>query len=235
MPAKTKLPRTNEPHALEPFEGQDVIGAKVAITKAGDGLSDALAVEPTAFPLGSKLYVVLEVTVDKVRYVPVKDTGSLVREHTLAAQGATFVDEELVGGLIDQTKELVRKRKEEEAGIQSIPFGEPDEDADEHAVARELLDQLKKDVLRKIADANGIVYRSKATASDLIDMLVDGVIGIEDVARHAIEVEKPDSEATVTPISQAVADADADFAANDKSDETGPLEDEAAAAEVDEW
>jgi len=202
MPATAKSVRTNDPHALEPFEGQDVIGAKVAITKAGDGLSDALAVEPAAFPLGSKLYVVLEVNVEKVRYVPVKDTGSLVREHTLAAQGATFVDAELVAGLIDQTKELVRKRKEEEAGIQSIPFDDPP--ADVHDTARELLDQLKKDDLRKIAEHNGINLRSKATAAEIIDALIDGVHDIEAVARHALESAKPDSEATVTPISKAV-------------------------------
>lgn len=202
-------PASAEPRPLEAFEGHDVIGAKVAITRAGDGLSDALSVEPVAYDQGAKIYVVLECLVDKVQFDPVKDTDSLVRKHTFAAQAATIVDAELVAGLVDSQKELIRKRKEEAAGIQSIPFDQPAENP-----AIELLNQLKKDDLKKIATANGVTFKAKATSTDLIELLVDQVVGIYDVAEAAVQHLRDDAdegtEASVTPIGQAAKAVESD-------------------------
>lgn len=194
---------SSEPRALEPFEGRDVIGSKVAITKAGDGLSDALSVDPVAFDLGAKLYVVLEVEVERVRYSEVKDTQSLVREHTFAARAATIVDEELVGDLVRAQVEMTRKRKEQAAGIESLPFEQPSEHP-----AVPLLDKLRKNRLQEIADANGVKYTKKATSRELIDLLCDQVADIYAVAEAALEHDRPDDEATVTPIGQAARAAE---------------------------
>ena len=200
---------SSEARPLEEFEGHAVIGSKVAITKAGDGLSDALSVEPVAFDLGAKLYVVLEVDVEKVRYSEVKDTDSLIREHTFAARAATIVDETLVKKLVDDQKEVIRKRKEEAAGIQSIPFDQP---AEHPAIA--LLEQLRKDRLKEIATANAVTFKAKATSNDLIELLVDQVADIYAVAEAAVEHERanadPDSEASVTPIGQAAKAVESD-------------------------
>lgn len=198
-------PPSSDPHPLEDFEGHPVIGSKVAITKAGDGLSEALSVEPVAYDLGGTLYVVLKVTVDKVRYSEVKDTTSLVREHTFAAQAATIVDAELVADLVAKQVEMVRKRKEEAAGIQSIPFEQP---AEPPAIA--LLEKLKQARLKEIADANGVTYKSKVTSKELIELLVDQVADIYSVAEAALEHDRPDDEATVTPIGQAASAVESD-------------------------
>lgn len=189
---------SSEPRALEPFEGRDVIGSKVAITRAGDGLSDALSVDPGAFDLGAEIYVVLKCEVGKVRYSEVKDTQSLVREHTFVAEAATIVDADLVADLVQAQVEMTRKRKEEAAGIQSLDFETP---AEHPAVA--LLEKLRKPRLQEIADANGVSYTKKATGAQLIELLCDQVVDIYSVAEAALEHDRPDDEATVTPIGEA--------------------------------
>lgn len=192
---------TSDPHPLEPFEGIDVIGSSIKITRAGDGLSQALAVTPVAYELGAKVFVVLECDVDKVTYGEVKDTDALRREHTFAAAMATIVDADLVKDLIDRQREIIVKSREEAAGIQRLPMGEGEPAP--HP-ARVLLDELKKDKLREIAEANGVKVPKSATSDRIIEALIDQVVGIEDVARYALEADKPDSEANVTPIGNVI-------------------------------
>ena len=92
---------------LAPFEGREVIGASVAITRAGDGLSDALAVEPSEYRHGETVFVVLECEVGKVRFDPVKDTNALRRVHTLVTITATTVEKDLVGDLITEQRSRI--------------------------------------------------------------------------------------------------------------------------------
>jgi hypothetical protein len=90
---------------LSPFEGRDVITTRIAITNAGDGLYDALAVEPNEMHLGETVYVVLQCEVAKIRHDPVKDTDGLARVHTLKAGTGTIVDAGLVQDVIaDQAR-----------------------------------------------------------------------------------------------------------------------------------
>lgn len=115
--------------SLSPFEGHAVIGARVAITNAGDGLSMALGVEPEELTLGDKVYIVLETEVAKIRFEPVKDTDALARVHTLRAGAATIVDYRLVKEALDAQALKIEKSK----GVERLPF-DPDEDLvlDEH-------------------------------------------------------------------------------------------------------
>jgi hypothetical protein len=94
------------PH-LTTFEGREVIGSSVAITRAGDGLSDALAVEAQEYRHGETVFVVLECEVSKVRFDPVKDTNALRRVHTLVTVTATTVEKDLVGELIDEQRNRI--------------------------------------------------------------------------------------------------------------------------------
>lgn len=107
---------------LTPFEGRDVISARVAITNAGDGLSAAMAVEPTELHVGEKVYVVLECEVAKVRFEPVKDTGSMARVHVLRGGAATLVDADLVA----EHLAAQRKRILEAAGVVELPLNRED-------------------------------------------------------------------------------------------------------------
>lgn len=194
------IARTDDvlPGPLEPFEGREVIGSQIKITNAGDGLSEALAVEPAAFPLGSKHYVVLEVDVAKVQMQGVKDTDSLIRVHTFKAMGATIVDAELVAELVDHQKDIIRMRKEEAAGIQRLTFApEPDTSEHDDRVAR--LSKLKKAELVNLAAANAIEHPKSANIARLAELLAE-LPGIDQIiaSYESVPVE---GEASVTSIS----------------------------------
>lgn len=110
---------------LHKFEGREVVGTRIAITRAGDGLSKALAIEPEELQLGQTVYVVLECTVTRIAHEKVADTDSLTRVQTLQAGAATTVDKELVAGVLDEQK----RRIEAAQGIERLDFDE-DGDAD---------------------------------------------------------------------------------------------------------
>lgn len=120
--------------ALHPFDGRDVLRTTIAVTNAGDGLSEALGVDPREFRHGEKVYVVLETTVNKVRFDPIKDTDCLARVHVLKAGAATIVDEAVVKAQIARQKERIARAKEEAAGIARLP-GVDDETDEERALA----------------------------------------------------------------------------------------------------
>lgn len=95
--------------ALSAFDGKPVVRSTIAVTNAGDGLSDALGIDPQEFHHGDRVYVVLECEVSKVSLVPLdKDTpGILVRQHTLRAGTGTIVDEDLVAEQIRRQAERI--------------------------------------------------------------------------------------------------------------------------------
>lgn len=111
------------------FEGRDVIGMKVAITNAGDGLSDAMLVAPTELHIGDRVFVVLEGEVSKVNYTGVKGTEALHRVQTIRAGVATLVDEALVKKVLDEQRIAIERFK----GVERLDFeatqegGEPTE------------------------------------------------------------------------------------------------------------
>lgn len=109
--------------ALHKFEGRDVIGARIKITGAGDGLSQALAIEPAELRSGTKVYVVTECTVGAITFEPVKDTDAFTRVQTLKAGTATMIDKALVAEMLEAQRAKIEAAK----GIQRIDF-EGDED-----------------------------------------------------------------------------------------------------------
>ena len=112
---------------MHKFEGRDVIGARVAITGAGDGLSQALAVEPEELSLGQTVHVVTECVVDKITYERIKDTDTLVRVQRLKAGTATIVEAEMVADVLAEQ----RRKIDEAKGIQALDFTEGDGDGSE--------------------------------------------------------------------------------------------------------
>jgi len=106
------------------FEGADVIKVQVAVTNAGDGLSDALAVDPQPLPLGATVHVVLECVVQQVKFVPALDKehpeDGLARVHVLRAGRATIVDHEDVQTALDAQADRILRAREEADGIQRL-------------------------------------------------------------------------------------------------------------------
>ena len=122
-----------ETKPLGVFDGAEVIKTSIAITNAGDGLSEALKVDPQSLHIGDTVHVVLECVVTKVSFVAIKDApGRLARVHVLRAGGATMVDADLVEAHLDEQAERILAAKEEELGIMRLTpvADEPPEEVD---------------------------------------------------------------------------------------------------------
>jgi len=96
---------------LTPYEDRDVVMCAIKLTNAGDGLSDAMAIEPAEYQIGDTIHIVIEATVRRVAYEPVKDTDVLKRVHTLRADFGMVVPESVVGKSLDKTRRAVERAK----------------------------------------------------------------------------------------------------------------------------
>jgi hypothetical protein len=125
---------------LGTFEGREIVGIKIAIMKAGDGLSKAMAVEPKILHQGDEGYLVLAYRTTKIRFDPLKDDDDAAeRIQILEANGATFVDADLVGDVVtkmrerveeyeEEQKEAKRRAKEEARGVFTFQAAAEDDD-----------------------------------------------------------------------------------------------------------
>lgn len=124
---------TDDTHQLGEFEGRPVIASTVKLTKAGDGLSAALQIDPVRYAVGERVFIVIEAEVGAVAHAPVKGAETtLMRSHVLRTETATMVDGELVQTVLDEQRakieaaELERLRaREEAAGVQRLRGTEP--------------------------------------------------------------------------------------------------------------
>lgn len=106
------------PTSLTPFENHDVVGTSIKVTKAGDGLSDALKVEPAEYELDEKVYVLLETTVADVHFPPSKDNADArIRVHVLKAGLATVVPDSKAQPMLAAQ----RKKLEAAEGVNQLP------------------------------------------------------------------------------------------------------------------
>lgn len=110
---------------LQPFDGKPVVRSSIAITGAGDGLSDALAIDPQEFHHGQRVVVVLDCVVKKIVHAPIsKDVPNMLgREHVLTAGNSTILDPALVEDVlkeqaakIEAAKSEAERRKRREKG-----------------------------------------------------------------------------------------------------------------------
>lgn len=124
--------------ALPKFDKREVIKSEIAVRKAGDGLSEAVGIDPVAFHIGEKVYVVLETEVTAVDHRPVPKTDVLARKHVLTTETATVVDGAMVEEVLAKQRERIeaarleaQREKEAAAGVQRVPGTEPWADGDE--------------------------------------------------------------------------------------------------------
>jgi hypothetical protein len=117
-------PRTSTKNPLGTFEGHAIAKTTIAVTNAGDGLSEALKTEPKLLEHGEVVYVVLECEVSKVRFDPIKDTDQLARVHILRAGTAALMDPEVVRPAVVAQAEKNQLRREEESGVLRLAFEE---------------------------------------------------------------------------------------------------------------
>lgn len=109
---------------LPDFEGETVHSARVKITNAGDGLSEALKVAPVALAHGETVYYVLRGTVTQINHTARSEDDPLIRVHTVKADAITPVDPELADKLLAEAAAEIARAKAAADG--QMEFGEPE-------------------------------------------------------------------------------------------------------------
>lgn len=110
---------------LPNFEGRAVVRSAVKITRAGDGLSEALKLEPSALHHGDEVFFVLRGSVTQVNHRPTsREEDDLVRVHTVEAQEIAMVGQAQVDELLAAERDRVKRLKDEEAGREPLPLDE---------------------------------------------------------------------------------------------------------------
>lgn len=105
---------------LPAFEGNAVKKAAVRITRAGDGLSAALDVEPRAYQIGEEVSFVLRGTVTQINHQQKDEDGPIVRTHTVTASGITEIEADLAEKLLTAAAEELERKRAEIAGQTSL-------------------------------------------------------------------------------------------------------------------
>lgn len=104
---------------LPEFEGQQVHKSTVKIAKAGDGLSEALDLEPQALNMGDEVCFVLRGKVRKVSHEEGRD-NAIVRVHTVDTTGIAPIDQATADEMIAAENDRVAKLRDERDGQQRI-------------------------------------------------------------------------------------------------------------------
>ena len=116
------------------FEGRDVIGTSMKVTRAGDGLSAAMALEPAIYHQGDEVTVVLRGRIGRVQFDEVKETDCLNRVHVLVASDITVVEEASINKILDAEKARLTKLREEAQGVSRLPGADGVELRGEHVL-----------------------------------------------------------------------------------------------------
>lgn len=112
---------------LSEFEGSEVVEATIKVTNAGDGLSEALGIEPVEYHQHETVYVLLETTVARVSYEPTKKGSALLkRVHTLQANTGTIVDAAFARESIEMQKAINQRARDAAAGQGRLDEDDPD-------------------------------------------------------------------------------------------------------------
>jgi hypothetical protein len=110
------------------FEKHDVLSAGMEIPGAAGGLREPLKLDPIELALEESCFVVMQLKVNKVRFDPVKDAdGGLTRVHVMEVVEAAFVDKDVVGEQLEETRRRIveRKKLEDDAkGTPQLPLDE---------------------------------------------------------------------------------------------------------------
>ena len=111
---------------FEPYRGRPVIRQDIQITKAGDGLSESLAVAPhPELGMDDEVFIVLKGRVDKEHHERADrkrdDSDELAWKLTIVTEEITIVDQSDIDALLAANRARMDKHKRETSGQQEIP------------------------------------------------------------------------------------------------------------------
>jgi hypothetical protein len=125
------MTQTDQP-TLPDYEGLTVTGSRIKIVNVGDGLSDALKVDPVALSLGDETFHVVRGDVVDVAHHRDKN-GVVWRVHTIKGSTAAPID-------MDTARKAIQTYAEETERIRAEQAGQLALGAEQAAEAREAND-----------------------------------------------------------------------------------------------
>jgi hypothetical protein len=109
-----------DPYALGNYMGRDVSSTSVKITKAGDGLSKQLDIEPKVLVPGETYMVLLEAKAGSHTHKVIEKAGTWELIQVLEAQTVTFVDGEDMEKMLRIAADRVQAATEAAKGVQRL-------------------------------------------------------------------------------------------------------------------
>lgn len=116
---------------LPEYLGKPTVRTTIAVTNTGDGLSQAMAVDPVVYEPGSTQYVVIECEVPSHTFDLMEGGEAYELKQKLKGGVAVVVDADLVKQVIDEQRERIRKARDAAQGIMAMPFEEGAADGDD--------------------------------------------------------------------------------------------------------
>lgn len=105
---------------LGEYRGRDIIRTSLTIRNTGDGLSEAMGIDPQVLEIGDEVYVLLKCEVVDHAHPMIKDTDCLELKQVLRAGTATIVDADFAEDKIDQQAARIQRAKDAASGQGSI-------------------------------------------------------------------------------------------------------------------
>jgi hypothetical protein len=96
--------------------------ATLKVSNAGDGLSEALSIEPKAYHIGDEVHLVLKGTITKVEHRREKDEDNdLIRLHNLKALEVAEVSESDIRSFLADAAERAKQARDAAKGQEALP------------------------------------------------------------------------------------------------------------------
>lgn len=109
------------PVKLAKMDGKEVLAVSLAIRNTGDGLSDAMMIDPVELHHGDNVDILVRGRVIDVQSPEIKDTNGVNRKHIVRAFEGIIVSSDIAEPMLADQRARVKKRREEEAGIDQFP------------------------------------------------------------------------------------------------------------------
>lgn len=101
-------------------EGREVRQHQIKVTNTGDGLSQAVAVDPIDLHLGEKVYALIECVKTKDGYEEINGGADLKRVHTLKGGSATLIEKEIARPLVEAQIGRIVKARDDAANLDPL-------------------------------------------------------------------------------------------------------------------
>lgn len=111
--------------ALKQHDGRDIRQHQIKVRNTGDGLSQAVTVDPVDLHIGDTVYALIECKKSKDGFEEINGGDDLKMVHVLRGGSATLITRDIARPLVEAQTERIIKARDEATGNQQLPLGKP--------------------------------------------------------------------------------------------------------------